>query len=105
MVGESLTGLTVKTKDTDVSFVPSSTVIVIVVLPLWLSPGVMVTVRLALLPCKLILAFGTKETLEEEAVTVNKLTGVSASPIVNEIGPVGVLSAVDCGSMELMVGG
>jgi hypothetical protein len=48
---------------------------------------------------------GTKETLEEEAVTVNKLTGVSASPIVNEIGPVGVLSAVDCGSMALMVGG
>jgi hypothetical protein len=34
MVGESLMGLTVRTKDMDVSFVPSFTVIVIVVVPL-----------------------------------------------------------------------
>jgi hypothetical protein len=65
----------------------------------------MIMERLAPLPCKLMLALGTNDTLDEEAVTVKELTGVSASPIVNAIGPVGVLSAVDWGSMAVMVGG
>lgn len=76
-----------------------------VALPLWLAPGVIVTVRLAPVPCKLIAALGTKVKLDDVAVTANKLTAVSASPIVNAIALVGVLSGVDCGPMALMVGG
>jgi len=52
---------------------------------------VMTTLRLAPVPPKVILASGTRVVFEEVAESVNPLGCVSASPIVNAIGPVGVV--------------
>ena len=95
MVGGVL-ALTVKTKFVDAFRFPSLTAMVMVVVPLSPAAGVMTTVRSASVPPpKVMLAFGTKVTFEEVPESVNPLVGVSASPIVNVIGGVGVFSFVD----------
>ena len=53
----------------------------------------------------MILAFGINVAFDEVPESVNALGGVSASPMVNAIGPVGVFSFVDCGPIAVMVGG
>ena len=88
-------GLTVKTKFVDAVSVPSLTVTVIVDVPLPPGAGVMTTLRLAPVPPKVILAFGTSVVFDEAPESVRLLGCVSASPIVNAIAPVGVSSFVD----------
>ena len=95
MVGGVL-ALTVKTKFVEPVSVPSLTAMVMVAVPLSPAEGVMTTVRSASVPPpKVMLAFGTKVTFEEVPESVNPLGGVSASPMVKAIGPVGVFSFVD----------
>src|SRR6186713_1340578 len=106
MVGGVLAALTVRTKLVEAVSVPSLTVTVIVEVPLWPAAGVMTRLRLASVPPpKVMLAFGTNVTFDEVPETVNPVGCVSASPMVNAIGEVGVFSFVDCGAMAVMVGG
>ena len=95
IVGGVLTGLTVRTKVSVAVLVPSLTVTVIVVVPIWPLAGVTVTVRFPPLPPKTMLAFGTKVVLLELLFRVRLLSGVSASATVNGIAEVGVLIVVD----------
>src|SRR5213594_3387623 len=67
---------------------PSLTVRVMVVVPVWLVSGVMVTVLLAPEPPKTILAFGTSVWLEENPANTRSPGAVSASLIVKGMGPV-----------------
>ena len=90
-----MAGFTVRTKLVDELSVPSLTVTVIVEVPLSPAAGVITTLRLAPLPPKVMLATGTKVVFEEAADRVKLLGSVSASPMVNAIGPVGVFSFVD----------
>ena len=94
MVGASFTGSTIKLKVVDALEVPSFTVMVTVALPLWLAPGLIVTVRFAPLPPKVMLATGIRDGLLVDAVRVKFAAGVSLSPTVNGIGAVGVFSEV-----------
>ena len=94
IVGGALAALTVKIKLVEASSVPSLTVISMVLVPLWPSAGVMVTVLSAPLPPKEILATGTNVVLLEVALRVRSPGAVSASPTVNAIALVGVLSVV-----------
>ena len=87
--------LTVNRKLVEASRLPSLTVIVIVVVPLWPEAGVMTTSRLAPVPPKVMLASGTNVVLEEAAARVKLAGCVSASPMVKVIGEVGVFSFVD----------
>src|SRR6188508_3301116 len=105
MVGGVLAALTVRTKLVEAVSVPSLTVTVIVEVPLWPAAGVMTRLRLAPVPPKVMLAFGTNVAFDEVPETVNPVGCVSASPMVNAIGEVGVFSFVDCGAMAVMVGG
>ena len=86
-------GLTVTVKLEFALFVPSLTEIVICALPAWFAAGVTFTVRLAPLPPKTILAFGTSVVEDELAESVNFVAEVSASPIVNGIAAVAWFAA------------
>ena len=94
MVG-GVFGLTVSTKFVDVVSAPSLTVTVMVDVPLAAATGVMVTVRFAPLPPKAMFASGTSAVFDELPASVKVPSGVSASPMVNAIGEVGVPSFVD----------
>ena len=94
MVGGVL-AFTVKTKLVEALRVPSLTVTVMVVVPFSPATGVMTTFRLAPVPPKVMLAFGTRVVFDELPASVKLPGGVSASPMVNAIGPVGVFSLVD----------
>src|SRR5213595_3213972 len=83
-VGGSFTGRTLRRKELVADTVPSLTVMVIVELPKAPGTGVEVTVRLAPLPPKTTLAFGSKFVSEEPAESVRRSGGVSRSPIVND---------------------
>ena len=83
---------------------PSLTVTVIVVVPLKLVAGVIVTVRFAPDPPKAMLALGTSVVLEELPDSVRLLTLVSTSPTVKAIAEVGTFSLVDWFAMSAMVG-
>ncbi len=50
-------------------------------------------------------ASGTRVVFDELPASVKLPGGVSASPMVNAIGDVGVFSLVDCGPIAVMVGG
>ena len=104
MTGASLTGVTVNVKATCALAVPSVTVRVMVATPLLSGAGVIRTVRVLLLPKKIIFASGTRVLLLELAVTVSALAAVSASAIVNDIEPVGTSSAMVCAGIAVMVG-
>src|SRR5688572_3937707 len=74
----------------------SLTAMVMVDVPLSPAAGVTTTVRSAPVPPpKTMLAIGTSVAFDDVADSVNPLGGVSASPIVNAIGSVGVFSFVD----------
>src|SRR4030095_13639953 len=104
MVGAVL-ALTVNTKFVEAVSVPSLTETVMVAVPLSPATGGMTTSRFASFPPpKVMLAFGTSVVFDEVPETVNPVGGVSASPMVNAIGPVGVFSFVDCGAIAVMVG-
>src|SRR5687767_11980208 len=94
MVGGVL-AFTVKTKLVEALRVPSLTAIVIVEVPLPPGAGVMTTFRSAPVPPKVMLAFGTRVVFDELPASVKLPGGVSASAMVNAIGPVGVFSLVD----------
>ena len=94
MVGGVL-GFTVNTKLVDAVAAPSLTVTVMVEAPLAPATGVIATVRFAPLPPKAMFASGTSAVFVELPVSVKVPGGVSASPMVNAIGAVGVSSFVD----------
>ena len=104
MAGGSLTGLTVTTNESLAVNTPSLTVTVIVVLPNRFAAGVTVTVRLAPLPPSTTFASGTRVVFDDARVTVRLPAAVSASPIVNAIGPVDVSSFVVRSAMSDTVG-
>ena len=82
--------LTVSTKVSLVLKLPSLTVTVMVAVPVWLVAGVTVKVRLAPLPPRTMLPFGTNVGLDEEPLTTRLAAVVSTSPIARPIGPVDV---------------
>src|SRR5437762_247308 len=96
--------LTVNTKLSLEVRLPSLTVTVMVDVPLWLSAGVTVTVRLAPEPPKTILAVETRVGLEDVPERVRLLAAVCASPTVKAIGVVAVFWLVDKSAMLEMVG-
>src|SRR6266568_1720908 len=96
--------LTVNTKLLLAVRLPSLTVTVIVAVPVWLSAGVTVTVRLAPEPPKTMLAPGTKVGFEEAPETVRLPAAVCASPTVKAIGAVAVFWLVERLAMLEMVG-
>ena len=103
MVGRSFKATTVKTKVSLAVLVPSLTVTVMVLMPLWLEAGVMLIVRFAPVPARAMFVFGTRVVFDEVAVTV-KEPGVSTSPTVKAILPVAMSSFVDLSVISLMVG-
>ena len=95
IVGKSLTDATFNTNVSVAINPPASvTVSVIVVLPNWLSAGVIVAVRFAPLPPNTMFAFGTNVVSEDVALTTSAPAAVSPSPIVKAIAPVAVSSSV-----------
>jgi hypothetical protein len=94
IVGASFTAFTVNLNVSVAVFDPSLTVTVIVTARFWFAAGVTVTVRLAPLPPKTMLPFGTRVVLLDVPVSVKFPTGVSASPTVKLIGPMIVSSLV-----------
>jgi|SRR5688572_6074635 len=86
---------TVNTKFTEVLSVPSLTVMVMVVVPLSPGVGVITTLRSASFPLNVISPSETNVAFDDVAESVKALGSVSASPIVNRIGDVGVFSGVD----------
>ena len=94
-VGASLVGLTVRVKVRLVrpKFV-STTEIVMAAMPARLVAGVMVTVRLAPLPPKTMLEFGTRFVSEDMPDRVSSAAGVTESPTVKGMAGVGVSSKV-----------
>ena len=86
---------TVRTNESLAVRVPSLTLTVTVVVPVWFVTGVMVTVRLVPLPPNAMLALGTRVVLAEVPLTVRLDAGVSASLIEKGIAAVGVLGGVD----------
>lgn len=85
--------------------VPSFTVTVIVVDPVWPGAGVTVTVRLAPLPPKTMLAVGTRVVFPLAPETVRIPAAVSMSPMVNGNAPVEAGSTTDWFARADMVGG
>ena len=69
---------------------PSPTVRITVAVPVWPAAGVTVTVRLAALPPKVMLALGKSVGLDEEAPRVRLAAAVSTSPTVMASGPTAV---------------
>ena len=104
MVGASFTVLTVSKNDIDAVAVPSLTVSVMVVVPVWFKAGAMVTVRLIPSPNSVMFASGTNVLLLELAVTVSDDKGVSESLNVKGSAGVGVSSSVDWSVMAVMEG-
>src|SRR3954454_15283539 len=95
ITGGSLTGVTVSANDEVATpNCASWTVIVMIPEPLWLTAGVMMTVRLAPLPPKTIFCAGTSKGLEQEPFKVRLAGAVCASPMVKAIGPTAVSSGV-----------
>ena len=82
-LGTSFTEVTVRTNVSVAVSEPSLTVTVMVAVPFWLAAGVMVTVRLAPLPPKTMLALGTSAVFDDEPDTVRLPAAVCASPTVN----------------------
>ncbi len=82
----------------------SQTVRVMVVVPDWSRAGVMVTVRLAPLPPKTMLALGTSVVLDELPVTSRSAAAVSTSPTVKGMAAVAVSSAVVWSATSEIVG-
>ena len=105
MVGRSFSELTVRVNMSLTAFVPSLTVIVMVVVPNWFVAGVMVTVRLAPLPPKVMFALGTSAVTDDPPDTLNAADGVSTSPMVNEIAPVPVSSSMARFARSVITGG
>src|SRR5262245_65830436 len=87
MVGGVLDAVTVSRKLVGVEVWPSLTATVMVAEPVWLGAGVTVTVRLAPLPPKAMLARGTRVVLDELPVSVRLAAGVSAAAVVEQRGP------------------
>ena len=85
--------------------VPSLTVTVIVVVPVWPVAGVIVIVRFVPDPPKTMLVLGTSVVFDEVPVTLRFAGAVSASPTVKPIGPTTVLTAVAWFGILEMVGG
>src|SRR5262245_50296601 len=94
MVGGSLTARTVKSKGVLLVDVPSLTVSVIVAEPFWFVAGWRRTVRLVVLPAKIIRFAGINVGLLDVAVTTRFDAAVSGSETLNEIGPVSTSSSV-----------
>src|SRR5712692_3171376 len=106
IVGAWFTALTVSRKFVLVKpKLVSLTEMLTVDVPNWFGSGVSVTVRLAPLPPNTMLVAGNNNGLEEAAATVNRLAGVSASPIVKAIGPAEVFSLTVWLAMAEIVGG
>ena len=93
-VGGVVPGLTVSTNVSLVLFVPSLTVTVIVAAPVCPVTGVTVTVRFDPAPPKAIFFVGTSVKLDESWLKVRLPAAVSASPTVNAIAAVVVLTGV-----------
>src|SRR5215831_6088283 len=93
-MGGSLTATTVNRNELVTAASPSLTVMLIVQAPLWFVEGVIVKVRLEPAPPKTMFATATRFVSELSAPRLNEDAGVSASPIVKAIGPMGVSSSV-----------
>ena len=85
--------------------VPSLTVMVMLARPVWPDSGVIVTVRLLLLPPKAMSVGSTRVGLSELPESVRFAAGVSASPMVNEMVGVAESMATTRLVMLEMVGG
>ena len=105
MVGAVFAEFTVNTNVSKDAFIPSLTVMVIVVVPAWLDTGVTVTVRLVPEPPKMIFEFGTRAVFEDLPDKTRFAAGVSGSETVNAIEGVGVLTVVVWSGMSLIDGG
>src|SRR5213078_4033774 len=92
--GVLVLGRTVTAKLLLVLALPSLTDTVMVAVPVCAAVGVTVTVRLAPLPPKTMLALGTNVGLDEFPLSVRLLNGVSISPTVKLIGPVVLPAAI-----------
>ena len=81
MTGASLAFETVRSKVTSTGVVPSDTVTVIVVVPVWLARGVTVSVRGDVVPVIARLASGTSASFDDTAEITNDgdVSGVSTS--------------------------
>src|SRR5258708_6879214 len=86
-VGGSFTGVTVNRKDELAEANPSLTVRVSVADPKAFVLGMIVTVRLLLLPPKTMFVIATRVVSELAAERTNESAEVSRSPIVKAIGP------------------
>ncbi len=104
MVGASFTAVTVRTNSSKAVAVPSLTVMRMVVVPDWLAAGVRVTVRLAPVPPRTMLATGTRAVLDDVLVSVRLPAAVSTSPTVKGTAGVGVSSLTVRLAMLEMVG-
>src|SRR3954453_6463909 len=102
-VGRSFTGLIVKRNEVLALVTPSLTVKTIVFVPVWLLPGVMVTLRFVPVPLTTMLVSGTSTVLDELAVTVSNKAAVSTSLMLNGI-VIGVSSGVAWLPMAAIVG-
>ena len=97
-------GSTVTVKRTGVARVPSLTHSSMSALPLCPAAGVMVTVRLAPLPLRTMLAFGTRVMFEDAPVTVSAEAAVASSATVKASAPVEAPADRIWFSMPLTVG-
>src|SRR5262249_10350624 len=103
--GPSLTGFTVSENELLALAMPSLTTMVIVQNPLAFVAGTSVTVAFVPLPPKMIPLTGTRFVLELLPVSTSEFGGVSASSMLNEIGPMGVSSSVIWLEIPEIVGG
>ena len=94
IVGAVLGPVTVSRKLVEAVAWLSLTVTVIVAVPVWFGAGVTVTVRLAPVPPKTMLATGTRVELVVAPVSVRLPAAVSASPTVSANGPTAVPAGV-----------
>src|SRR5262245_51950309 len=92
--GGSFTGVTVSRNELVAIALPSLIMMLIVAEPFWLVNGVIVTVRLLLLPPKTIPDSGTRLVFELAAPGVRLEAGVSTSPITNASGPATLSSSI-----------
>ena len=104
MTGGVFTGVTVNTKESVATLVPSVTNTVMVAEPNCPAAGVNVTVRLLPLPPKTMLFVGTRVGLEEFRSNIRLPSGVSESVMMNGIAAVGTFEIVVWLGMSLIVG-
>src|SRR3954468_8578667 len=95
IVGRAPPGIVIAKPELAVAPPPSRTVTVITAVPVRPVAGVMLTVRLLPVPPKTMFADGTSNASEEVPLTRRVEAAVSASPIVNGIGPVDVLAVIN----------